>query len=262
MLVFEEVPQCHNWSLGGHMKAIDLSADIGLIAIILASVNICVGVLIAVRYSPVRCWPHLRLNIFRLHNRTAYLLIVAIVLHLVILLFSPTPYFRWVDIVLPVWSAVQPLENSLGALGLYLVLVVVGTSYFRLRLRRSTWKRFHYLVYVATIAVFAHSLLADPHFRGQVDFLDGETLLVDFCGASMLAFGIFGVKRKRNRLRELRGALIAKLQDDREQSWLGTRIGKFTNQRPVNLRAIRKDRRLYRSASATHPRPPQSATNR
>jgi predicted ferric reductase len=245
------------------MNAIDLSADFGLIAIILASLNICVGVLIEVRYSPVRCWPHLRLNIFRLHNLTAYLLVVAIVLHPVILLFSPTRHFRWVDIVLPVWSLVQPLENTLGAVGLYLMLVVVVASYFRLRLSRLTWKRFHYLVYVAAIAVFAHSLLTDPHLKGQVDFLDGEKLLVEFCGALMLAFGIFSVKRKRNRnrLRGLQGP-VAKPQDDGEQSWLGKRIGKFTNQWPANLRAIRKDRRLHRSASAAHPRPPQSATNR
>jgi predicted ferric reductase len=187
------------------MNAIDLSADFGLIAIILASVNICVGVLIAVRYSPVRCWPHLRLNIFRLHNRTAYLLVVAIILHPVILLFNPTTHFRWVDIVLPLWSPVQPLENTLGALGLYLILVVVVTSYFRLRLSRLTWKRFHYLVYVASIAVFGHSLLSDPHLKGQVDFLDGEKLLVELCGALTLAFGVYGVKRKRSRLREVQG---------------------------------------------------------
>ena len=37
------------------MNAIDLSADFGLIAIILATLNVCMGVLIAVRYSPVRC---------------------------------------------------------------------------------------------------------------------------------------------------------------------------------------------------------------
>jgi predicted ferric reductase len=191
------------------MDALDLSADLGLIAIILASLNICLGVLIAMRYSPVRCWPHLRLNIFRLHNWTAYLLVVAIVLHPVILLFNPTTHFRWVDVVLPVWSPVQPLENTLGALGLYLVLVVVVTSYFRLRLRRLTWKRFHYLVYVACIAVFAHSLLTDPRLKGQVDLLDGEKLLVEFCGALTLAFGVYGVKRKRGRSRELQGASIA-----------------------------------------------------
>ena len=191
------------------MDVVELSADFGLIAIILATLNICVGVLIAVRYSPVRCWPHLRLNIFRLHNRTAYLLVVAIVLHPVILLLNPTTHFRWVDIGLPVWSPVQPLENTLGALGLYLVLVVVVTSYFRLRLKRLRWKRFHYLIYVAGIAVFAHSVLTDPHLKGQVDFVDAEKLMVEFCGALTLAFGVYGVKRKSSRFRELQCASIA-----------------------------------------------------
>jgi hypothetical protein len=96
-------------------------------------------------------------------------------------------------------------------------------------------ERFHYLVYVAGIAVFAHSLLTDPHLKGQVDFLDGEKLLVEFCGAATLVFGVYGVKRKRNRLRELQG-LDRQPQDDGEQTLLGMRIGKFTNQRPVNLR--------------------------
>ena len=146
--------------------------------------------------------------IFHLHNRTAYLLVVAIVLHPVVLLFNPTRRFRWVDIVLPVWSPVQPMENTLGAVGLYLVLVVVVTSYFRLRLKWLTWKRFHYLVYVACIAVFAHSLLTDPHLKGLVDFLDGEKLVVELCGALTLAFGIVGVKRKRSRSQELQGASI------------------------------------------------------
>jgi hypothetical protein len=72
-----------------------------------------------------------------------------------------------------------------------------------------TWKRFHYLVCVAGIAVFSHSLLTDPHLKGLVDFLDGEKLLIEFCGALTLAFGIFGVRRKRSRSRELQGAAIA-----------------------------------------------------
>jgi hypothetical protein len=41
--------------------------------------------------------------------------------------------------------------------------------------------------------------------KGLVGFLDGEKLLVEFCGALTLAFSIFGVKRKRSRSRELQG---------------------------------------------------------
>ena len=52
------------------MNPTDPSADFGRIVVILACLNICVDVLITVRYSPVRCWPRRRLNIFRLHNWT------------------------------------------------------------------------------------------------------------------------------------------------------------------------------------------------
>jgi hypothetical protein len=64
-------------------------------------------------------------------------------------------------------------------------------------------------VYIAGIAVFAHSLLTDPYLNGQVGFLDGEKLLVEFCGAVTLAFGVYGVTPTRNRSRELQGPLIA-----------------------------------------------------
>lgn len=186
------------------MNAIDLSADAGLVAVALATINICLGVLIAVRYSPVRCWPHRRFNIFRLHNWAAYLAIVAIFVHPVILLFNGTAHFRLLDIALPLWSPVQPLENTLGAIGLYLLIVVVLTSYFRLRMSRVTWKRFHYLVYVASVATFLHSLLTDPQLKGApTDFLDGEKVFIEICGVLILAAGVYAARRKRQRAREL-----------------------------------------------------------
>ena len=186
------------------MNAIDLSADVGLVAVALATVNICLGVLIAVRYSPVRCWPHRRFNIFRLHNWAAWLLVVLIFLHPVVLLFNSTNRFRPLDIVLPLWSPVQPLENTLGAAGLYLLLVVVLTSYFRLRMTRSTWKLFHYLVYVGSVFTFIHSLLTDPQLQGvPVDYCDGEKVFIEICGLLILAAGIYALRRKRRRSLEL-----------------------------------------------------------
>jgi predicted ferric reductase len=128
------------------MTAIDLSADLGLVAVFLATVNLCLGLLIAARYSPWRRWPHRRFNIFRVHNSTACVLVASIVLHPIILLFSAETRWRLVDVVLPLWSPVQPVENTVGgALSMYLVLVVVLTSYFRLQLGRRRWKLFHYL---------------------------------------------------------------------------------------------------------------------
>jgi hypothetical protein len=53
------------------MTALDLSADVGLLTVFLATANICLGLLIAVRYSPSRLWPHRRANIFAVHTWTA-----------------------------------------------------------------------------------------------------------------------------------------------------------------------------------------------
>ena len=62
------------------MTALDFSADMGLLAVFLRTTNICLGQLIAVRYSPWRLWPHRRINIFVVHNWTAYLLITSVLI--------------------------------------------------------------------------------------------------------------------------------------------------------------------------------------
>jgi DMSO/TMAO reductase YedYZ heme-binding membrane subunit len=87
-----------------------------------------------------------------------------------------------VNVAFPVWSPVEPIENTIGAGSLYLVVVVVLTSYFRLRLGRQRWKLFHYLVYGGAVCVFIHSILADPRLKGiAIDPFDGEKLFVESC---------------------------------------------------------------------------------
>ena len=165
-----------------------------------ALLNLLIGSLIAMRYSPWRYWPHRRFNIFRIHNWTGYLLLVTAVVHPVILLFSSTTRFRIRDILLPVQSPSQPLENSIGAIALYCLAVVVVTSYFRLRLGRRLWKSFHFVVYAAAIALFWHSIFTDPNLKNTpVDPFDGEKVFIELCGFSVVVFGIlrwrFAVKK-------------------------------------------------------------------
>jgi DMSO/TMAO reductase YedYZ heme-binding membrane subunit len=65
----------------------------------------------------------------------------AVMLHAGALLFSTDPVFRLYDILVPIESPVQPLSNNLGALGFYLVAIVVLTSLKRVRsaLGRHWW---------------------------------------------------------------------------------------------------------------------------
>jgi predicted ferric reductase len=164
------------------LSILDLSAYIGLVAVGAATANMLLGMLMAVRYSPLRSWPHRRFNYFRLHNWCGYVALVASILHPLTLLLNKTPKFRLMELVYPVHSPSQPLENTIGAIALYLVAIVVVTSYFRIRLGRRLWKAFHFTIYFAAIALFFHSLLTDPDLKNApVDWFDGGKIFVEAC---------------------------------------------------------------------------------
>jgi predicted ferric reductase len=165
-----------------HISVLDLSAYLGLIAVGAVTLNMILGTLLIFRYSPVRQWPHRRFNYFRVHNWSGYIALSVTILHPVVLLLNGRPKFRVIDLVYPVHSPLQPLENSFGAVALYLLAVVVITSYFRIALGRRWWKAFHFCIYVGAGTLFFHSLLTDPNLdTGRVDWLDGGKIFVELC---------------------------------------------------------------------------------
>src|SRR5215475_2880889 len=101
------------------ITVLDLSAYIGLTAVGAVTLNMLLGTLMVFRYSPVRQWPHRRFNYFRLHNVSGYVALSLAVIHPVVLLLNQKERFRVVDLVYPVHSPSQPLENTIGALALY-----------------------------------------------------------------------------------------------------------------------------------------------
>jgi methionine sulfoxide reductase heme-binding subunit len=164
------------------MNAIDLSAYVGLVAVGLVTLNLIVGFLIAVRYSPVQFWPHRQFNIFRIHNWTGYAVLATTILHPIVLLFSSTARFKIIDVIYPVHSPSQPLENTIGAIALYCIAFVVITSYFRLALGRPLWKAFHFVIYAAAVALFWHSIFTDPNLKNTpLDPFDGEKVYIEIC---------------------------------------------------------------------------------
>jgi Ferric reductase like transmembrane component len=118
------------------MTILDLCSYLGLGAAGAATVNLLLGLLISLRYSPVRQWPHRRLNVFALHQWTAYLAVALTLTHPAVLLFQTSPKFGVVDLLWPVHSPLQPWINSTGAAAMYLMLLIVGSSVLRQRLGR------------------------------------------------------------------------------------------------------------------------------
>jgi len=161
---------------------LDLCAYVGLIAVGAVTINMLLGTLMVFRYSPVRSWPHRRFNYFRLHNWTGYIALSFATVHPIILLFNNSPHFRVIDLIYPVHSPQQPLENTLGAIALYVVATLVVTSYLRIRLGRHVWKAFHFSIYLGAIALFWHSLFTDPDLKGApIEWLDGGKVFVEAC---------------------------------------------------------------------------------
>lgn len=186
------------------ISAVDVSAVVGLTAVVLLTLNILMGLLVSTNYNPARQWPHRKLPwpLFRIHNWNGYLALGVATLHPLILLLSHTAKFRFVDIVFPVNSPQQTLYNNLGAITFYLFAFVVVTSYFRPKLGYRPWKKMHYVAYAAAAVMFIHGTLIDQNLKGQTpDFLDGEKVLVEGCFVVVLAASLWrwrhGTEKKR-----------------------------------------------------------------
>jgi predicted ferric reductase len=179
---------------------LDLSAYLGLIAVGAVTINMLLGTLMVFRYSPVRFWPHRRFNYFRLHNWTGYVALFFAIAHPIVLLFNKAPHFRVIDVVYPVHSPQQPLENTIGAIALYVVAVLVATSYARIQLGRRLWKAFHFSVYIGAIALFWHSLFTDPDLKGAgIQWLDGGKVFVECCTGIILITSLMRWRHSRQK---------------------------------------------------------------
>jgi len=191
------------------MTVLDVCAYLGLAAVGTATLNMLLGLLIAVRYSPVRLWPHRRINIFQLHNWTAYLVLLLIVLHPAVLLLRSSTQFGWRDVLFPINSPVQPRLNTVGAASLYMLLIVIFTSLLRLRMARPLWRKLHYLVFPAFVLMFFHSVFTDPTLsNGKIDPLDGGKVFVDICGAITVAAWTYRIRLRGRGFRQERALIV------------------------------------------------------
>ena len=184
------------------MTLLDLCSYLGLGAAGMATLTLLLGTLISLRYSPVRRWPHRHVNVFSLHQWSAYATVVLTLAHPVVLLFLSAPKFRVFDILWPVQSPLQPLINLTGAVAVYLLLVILVTSLLRNRIGRPIWRKLHYLAFPTVILVFVHSLFTDPNLKdGHPDMLDGGKVFLEIACVLSIAAVIWRLKLRGAGLR-------------------------------------------------------------
>ena len=170
------------------MSLLDLCSYLGLGAVGAVVINLFIGLLLSMRYSPVRFWPHRHINLFALHRWTAYVVIVLVLAHPTVLLFLRTPHFGLVDVLWPLHSYLQPTLNTIGAIALYLLVLVLITSLLRTRIGRPLWRRLHYLVFPTAVLLFIHSIYTDPNLKdGHPDLLDGGKVFLEIAALLTVA---------------------------------------------------------------------------
>lgn len=189
------------------MTAVDFSGTVALVAIGLLTLNLLMGLLLAVGYNPTRQWPRIRLKLFTYHNWTGYIALGAVVVHAGVLLFSTDPRFRLVDILYPVHSPVQPFPTTLGAIAFYLLAFAVLTSLHRVRAAtgRHWWKLFHWTTYGSAAVFFFHGIAADPELKNRPpDYLDAEKVFVEVCALLFVVAVVLRIKHRRSVTRQAR----------------------------------------------------------
>ena len=164
------------------MSALELSSDVGIVAVFVLTFNILLGLLMGVKYNPWKSWPHRRINYFRIHNWTGYVALTVSLLHVILLLLSSEAKFRVIDVLYPMIGPKQPVINTLGAAALYVLIVIVATSYFRAEIGHDRWRLIHYGTYLTATLFLIHGIWSDPSLKDNpIDYLDAEKVGIELC---------------------------------------------------------------------------------
>ena len=179
--------------------AIDISSVVGLTALGMFTAQILMGLLLSVGYNPIRRWPRQRwIKLFTFHNWLGYLGLATALTHPLILLTSSEVRFRLFDVFVPIWSPVQPIPSTLGAMAFYLIAFVVLTSYFRRVFGRHRWKQLHYVAYAAAAVFFFHGVAADPLLKNRPpDYIDAEKVYVEACALLVVGATVVRFRQRR-----------------------------------------------------------------
>lgn len=183
------------------LSFLDISAGMGLCATGLLTFNFLLGMMLSTAYKRSVYWKKLpakiqKVSIDDLHNWTAYIALLAVVLHPVCLLLDPSTKFTIADVFWPVNAPKQANIVMLGTISFYALVVVIITTQKVIKRKISfrLWKNIHLISYGTAFLFLFHGLLMDPELKDRpTDWLDAEKFFSEFClllliGVSILRF--------------------------------------------------------------------------
>ena len=125
----------------------------GLVALLLLTVSVLLGILTAGRFS-ARRWP--RFLSQGLHRSTSLLVLVFLALHVGTTVIDTYTSIPLTAAFIPFASSYKAAWLSLGAIALDILLALVATSLLRARLGHRAWRRVHWGAYACWPVAVAH----------------------------------------------------------------------------------------------------------
>ena len=137
------------------------------------------------------------MNIYNLHNTTAYVALALVVLHPLLLLFDSATKFKFIDIVFPINAPHQKLYVAFGTLAMFAIITVIITTQKVVKKKMSfrTWKNIHLISYVTALLFIVHGIAMDSQLKDRaIDFFDVEKLVSELCAIILIIATILRYK--------------------------------------------------------------------
>ncbi len=174
---------------------LDISSYLGLVATVLLTINVLLGMMLSTSYKKHKYWTQLpekfkQVNVFWVHNCTAYVGLLIVLLHPLFLLLAPATNFKFYDIIFPINAPYQKLFVALGTISTYALIFVLITSQkvIKNKMKYHTWKNIHLISYGTALLFFIHGIVMDPQLKDRsLDLFDAEKLVSESCLLLILA---------------------------------------------------------------------------
>jgi len=118
---------------------------------------VCSGMAVRMRFRP---GPYALTWVLEAHRMSSALSLSFLAGHVAGLLVDPTVAFSVVDVLAGVSSGYRPLEVTLGAIAMWLLVVVLLSTGLSARMPYATWRNLHFLSFPAYVLALVHGITA------------------------------------------------------------------------------------------------------
>ena len=160
----------------------------------LLTFNFLIGMCLSTAYKKSDVWKKLpetirKISFDELHNWTAYVALVFVMLHPLFLILDSTNKFTFLYVFWPFNATSQPIIILLGSISFYALTIVVITTQNLIKRKLSfrVWKNIHLISYATALLFLFHGLIMDPELKERpTDWLNAEKFFAELCFLTLI----------------------------------------------------------------------------